>query len=1072
MRTLYFTLVACLIGSVAYAGPEVEMNLAGSWEFRLDPQDVGTTSGWTNAALPDQIPLPGSTDIAGKGNLPEEHRFDRLSRVHPYAGKAWYSKVVNVPEGWRDKRIVLYLERCHWITSVWVDGKAAGFFDSLCVPHVYDLTKFASPGQHRITVCVDNSERLLEIVGHWAHSVTDETQTNWNGIIGKIELRATPKVWIERAAFVPHPQTSDLGVTVTIGNVTGAEVSPLRVEFAGKTLLDKTVPVLEVDVAPGLHKFHTTLPISSKAQLWDEFSPKLHDLTISVSKPTVGHPFSSTESYKIGLREIRGAGKRIEVNGKSVYLRGTLDCCIYPKTAFPPTDLAWWKHELGIARSYGLNHIRFHSWCPPEAAFQAADEMGFMFQVESPIWQTDGLTAEKPERAKFFYEETDRIIDAYGNHPSFCLFSMGNELLFGRRGDEPFLTELVRHLKSRDQRHLYTCSSAPYGPRTDDDYFVAQQMGNEMIRGQRRIGIKDTSTDFDWDKPLEETTRPVIAHEIGQYAMLPYFPEMEEYTGPVKPRNFEMILDAMTSAAIRDQAMDLVRASGKLMVELYKDEIESHLRSRNSGGFALLDLHDFPGQGTALVGPLNAFWQSKGLVTPEAYRRFCNAVVPLARLPKRVWDTSETLSAWFEVRNDGPADLPAQKLYYTLQSEQGHKGVGFALDFSSQGVARGEVKRIGQFEWPLEKAEIKEPTKLKLTARFGKAANDWNIWVYPPVSDPPLGDLVISHKWDSDTTAAIAAGKKVLFFAPWKEMGNAIPGRFVTVFWNARMFPQPATMGMFCDAKHPALAKFPTEDHGDWQWLEILNGSGALILEDSTPASFLPIVQPVPDINTIHKLGTLFEAKVGKGNLFVCAADLENDLNARPSARQLRHSVLSYLTSSRFAPKAELTLSQLDKLFQPPRIRELITSAPDPKTATFAVRAGTHGEMEKSLPWKKSLDEVVASKPGFGYKIGRARVWRDAEGSAWTGDRVEMTISVPKGFSGRLFVHLHDWNAQDRAARVNFEQQDLGLVQKYDGKGVWLALPFTQETSDGQLDLRIFSEAGPNAMVTDFAIVP
>ena len=86
-------------------------------------------------------------------------------------------------------------------------------------------------------------------------------------------------------------------------------------------------------------------------------------------------------------------------------------------------------------------------------------------------------------------------------------------------------------------------------------------------------------------------------------------------------------------------------ASGKLQALCYKADIEAALRTKNFAGFQLLDLHDFPGQGSAIVGVLNPFWESKGYVTPQEYSEFCNSVVPLARMSKFVFNSGDTLKA-------------------------------------------------------------------------------------------------------------------------------------------------------------------------------------------------------------------------------------------------------------------------------------------------------------------------------------------------------------------------------------------------------------------------------------------
>jgi hypothetical protein len=190
------------------------MDLRGAWSFQLDEQKSGLREHWFEKDLKDQIPLPGSTDEAGFGvkSAPDPVR---LTREHRYVGPAWYQKTVEIPQSWQGKRVVLFLERAMWEPRLWLDGDFIGMQDSLCTSHRFDLTEYLTPGRHRLTLRIDN--RLKINVGHeggwsrmWAMPLTEESQGNWNGVIGRIELQATDPVWIERVEAPPdldHKQT-------------------------------------------------------------------------------------------------------------------------------------------------------------------------------------------------------------------------------------------------------------------------------------------------------------------------------------------------------------------------------------------------------------------------------------------------------------------------------------------------------------------------------------------------------------------------------------------------------------------------------------------------------------------------------------------------------------------------------------------------------------------------------------------------------------------------------------------------------------------------------------------------
>lgn len=387
------------------------IDLAGSWQFRLDREDRGVEDKWFLGDLPERIKLPGSADEQGFGDRATRGESGRLTREFSYVGPAWYRREVVIPAHWTGKRITLFLERCHWETRVWVDGEPAGMRDSLSVPHVYDLTRWLKPGRHLLAVRVDN--RLKINVCHtfgnmnWAHSVTDETQSNWNGIIGRIELTARDLIGIESLQAYPDLKQGKLTVKAMVCNDSGTTA---KGRLALATAPDcGSLDAHEVTLAPGRSKVEVALPLRAP-RLWDEFAPHLYRLTSSLRATNGALAFSDTFEARFGLREMGQAGLRLTVSGRKVLLRGNLECCIFPLTGYPPMDAGGWKRVFGICKEYGLNHLRFHSWCPPEAAFQAADEMGFMFQVEAPVWDGYGVLGRDADRAAWVLEEVNRIL--------------------------------------------------------------------------------------------------------------------------------------------------------------------------------------------------------------------------------------------------------------------------------------------------------------------------------------------------------------------------------------------------------------------------------------------------------------------------------------------------------------------------------------------------------------------------------------------------------------------------------------------------------------------------------------
>jgi hypothetical protein len=600
------------------------------------------------------------------------------------------------------------------------------------------------------------------------------------------------------------------------------------------------------------------------------------------------------------------------LNGRPVFLRGTLECCIFPRTGYPPTDVPSWERILKVAKAHGLNHLRFHSWCPPEAAFEAADRMGFIYQIECDVWTTIGTD---PKVDAFIHAETERILRTYGNHPSFCLLSHGNE---PSGQQKEFLTDWLARCKKLDSRHLYTAGSG--WPRLPESQYHVTPDPRIQAWGaglSSRVNAKPPETTTDYRSIVAQNpTQPIISHEIGQWCVYPNLEEIAKYTGVTRARNFEVFRDFLQSSHLLDQAKPFLLASGKLQAMLYKEEIESALRTPGFGGFQLLDLHDFPGQGTALVGVLDPFWESKGYITAEEFHRFCCETVPLARLTKRTWTSDETFTAQVEVAHFGPRPMASVKPSWTLTGEDGKVVASGTLPVKN--VPLGNGIALGEIRADLSKAQA--PQKLVLTVAIGavtsaKYSNDWDLWVYPPkAAQPEPKDVVLVDRLDEKALASLRSGGKVLLLprpgsVRGDERGRVPPG-FSSIFWNTAW-----TRGQ---APHTLGVLFPTEYHSNWQWWDLVSKSQILILKD-LPPDFRPIVQVIDDWFTARRLGLVFEANVEGGRLLVCGIDLRTDLDQRPVARQMRQSLTAYMQSAAFAPKHTLTPAQLASLFTEPR---------------------------------------------------------------------------------------------------------------------------------------------------------
>lgn len=883
-----------------------ELNLQGEWNVVLDSLNVGMEENWADQKLAgDIIKLPATLDDAGLGiQNTQEPVMDNsvlwgLTRKHQYIGAAWYQKEVKIPNNWEGKAIDLELERIIWESTLFVDGKLIGKGESLVAPHRYDLSEVLTPGKHTITVCIDNSNKypLINVQGNrypdpvnqdMAHGYTNHTQIKWNGILGNIKLTANEAEKIKNLQVYSN---------VAEGTIKATFKNPSLASEVQYQILDTNGNVVAEGTVEG-GKEEVVFAKPEAVELWDEFNPKLYDFKLKAG--------NSSTSARFGYSQIAKDGNVLTLNGKRIYLRGNLECSIFPLTGYPPMEKEEWATLIAQAKAYGLNHLRFHSYCPPKAAFEAADEAGFYYQVELPHWSL--RFGEDQKTTDFLVAEGDKILKEYGNHPSFVLMALGNEL----QGSIELLNSTTADLKAKDSRHLYMTTSysfqRPLGlvAQPEDEYFVTQYTKKGWVRGQGIFNAQSPKFNEDYTATSEHVPVPLISHEIGQYSVYPDMSEIEKYIGVLKPLNFMAIRNDIKKKGLFDMADKFTNASGKLAAILYKEEIERALKTPAFDGFQLLQLQDFPGQGTALVGLLNAFWESKGAISAEEFRQFNSELVPLIRFEKAVYENGETFSATLEVANFFK-EMTGQSLKWSVATEAGE--IVKEGTFDNIDLELGNNGNLGTIELDVNVDKAKK-LMVEVALKGTSYKNSWPVWFYP--KDVPIDNenVVVTDSY-SAAGKALKEGKSVLLNPDYKSL-KGITGRFVPVFWSPVHFPnQPSTMGLLIDDKHAAFNDFPTGTFTEWNWWDLCIQSKSLIIDS---LNVTPIVRVIDNFVTNHHLANVFEAKVGEGKLIFSAIDLSNNLNDRPVARQLRSSLLQYMNSSDFNPANSIHLSDLKVL--------------------------------------------------------------------------------------------------------------------------------------------------------------
>ena len=901
-------LTACL-GLISLGLQAQSISLAGEWNVELGKSGSFLAQGKKSRADAKEAKrahLPGTIDTNRLGVPPTDlTETTHLTRISAYKGAARYSRTIEIPKAWKlkkDQAMELFLERTK-PTWVYLDGHLVDSCNFISTPQRYILPKKIKSGKHLLEIVVDNSKGVPEQIYGSSHAYTEDTQTNWNGIIGDIRL----EVKSEERRVKKQSSAAE-------GN-------------ANSNVLDC-------------------------------------------------------------FKDFHIAGAHFYANGHPVFLRGKHDAAVWPLTGHVEMTVDGWMKYLGTCKEYGINHVRFHSWCPPEAAFVAADSLGIYLQPELPFW---GSFDGKDEKLmKFLHQEGVNILREYGHHPSFRMMALGNELW----GDIDKMKEFVDDFRKIAPDKYYTFGSNYYlgyqGVKEGMDYFTTCRIGGEgwgkynthtrgsfsfadaydggMINHYHPNSVMNFDEACDpwakpqpWQKASSDAANasqkqaagiPIISHETGQFQTYPDFDEMKKYTGVLRPYNFEIFRKRLAAAGMLSQAADFHKASGLWSVKLYKADIEMDLRTKNMAGFQLLDIQDYPGQGSAFVGILDAFMESKGITTPEEWRQWCSPVVPLAELDKFCFEDGEHVKAKIQVANYGGSSLKGKKLRWHLQAEKG----AFRIDDGTYRTEEGEVKKnVGSLmtedegvlnifsydEGLMDVGElngvfhVSKPTKLLLTLNIEgtEAKNSYELWVYPKKPIDKKGIMVVKDL-TADVAKALEKGGKVLWLPTESEsfiasddtlsqVHNATPytvgGLFQTDYWNYRMFKticennkkkvSPGTLGILTNPAHSIFRDFPTEMHTNWQWFPVVKESHPLVL-DNFPKDYKPIVQVIDNIERNHKLGLVMEWKVGAGKLLVCMSDLAK-ASKYPEGRAFYQSVLNYMRSADFNPTFEISVEEL-----------------------------------------------------------------------------------------------------------------------------------------------------------------
>lgn len=874
----------------------------------------------------------------------------RFTRRHTYEGEARFTRSIG-GELWEaladaaagEKRIFLEAERARALRLV-VDGAEIAPLKepSISTPYVFEVTGLLKKDSELALVSDNSYPGLPHDAIVYSSAATDETQTNWNGVLGYLRFRTEEHVFLDDIRVYP------MGDFLTVKMKLYADVPWKGTVQLQCDALREAVSFQVCTTEKVTELVFEKLPLGADVRYWDmeedfhgfshrngedtEQFRNLYEMSVSLAG-------GEMKTVTFGVREFGDDGQgRLALNGRRVFLRCEANCAVFPETGHPPMTVAEWVDILERYRSYGINCVRFHSHCPPEAAFTAADQLGMLMQPELSHWNPKDAF-ESEESIRYYTVELTQMLSMLANHPSFVMLTLGNELHATEKGHER-MQDLLMLAKRIDPTRLYAnASNAHYGEigcDADSDFYTAAAFYDSDLRGsfanaKGAINQKYPSAANNYDETMKrlrkEYKKPVFSFEVGQFEVLPDFDEMEDFHGISDPANLRLIQNRVNDAGLCGIWKKWVEATGELSRIGYREEIEAAMRTKEFSGISLLGLQDFPGQGTALVGMLNAHLQPKPFefARPEHFRSFFRDQLPLVLLPRYTWESTETLTAPVQIANYGKTDIRGTLVYELKEQFSRQKGYSYAgNEEDSAAAVRGElpgvycpcgaVTDVGIVEIPFARLAIEKPVRMNLRVWIGQTSNLYPVWIYPPVK-PRCPEAVYEARYlDGRAKAVLNEGGKVYLSPPSAKeaLPHSIQAQFTTDFWSVGTFSgQEGGMGQFIDENHPVFAHFPTEFHTNWQWWPMASQRAAIL-----PQRFQAIITEMDSYAFLRPMAQLLECRCGNGKLLFSSLGLQ-DLQQYPEARALQDSIYHYMDSEKFIPEQEIDIAVFEQLVRP-----------------------------------------------------------------------------------------------------------------------------------------------------------
>ena len=722
------------------------ISLRGKWEFTTAVKDLPNRNGCWHKIYREEwkasreIEVPGCWEAQGVGEpgMGEawDCRWDHAAKPirHKYRGEGWYRRTVKIPSAWAGKRIWLKFGGITAIGWVWVNDRQVALVNDYCASVKYEITDLVKPGEvARIVVDVDNRKpsRKGEV----------NELNKWGGIYRDVELEATPQVFIDDAWIRGDFDGAISEAHVELGAADGYPLSDVRLRFSVEG-----VPV-ETKAKPGENV--VKLPLGN----FRPWSPEHPNLYTGLVELVENGKVVQSRKERFGIRKLEVRGKEFYLNGKPFYFRGFGDDSVYPLAGLPPADRDVHRAHLAKARAAGFNYVRLHTHCELPEYFDAADELGVMVQPELPYYSdvpTEGFAFD-PVR------DVTELWQNFRRHPSFAVYSMGNEGSFG--------DSLDRHL------HRYVKAMDP------DRLKINQDTNRPELSTADRSDYEGGPVNT-WERGSQNPDRPFVTHEYLNLCVKHDSRSEGKYTGVWQPPTTRAARGQWLARFGLDHEWGdrLQDAQHALQAVWQKRGIEAARIDPYCDGYIFWTIVDVVVWNDAVKsysaqGLFDPFWEDKprGLSAADFAAFNSPSCVLMDLKPARqVFTAGESVKVDVRFAHYGDEALTDAQLEWKLVADgrtlaSGTKPVG--------DLALGPVRSVADLDFriPDLSVPVRATFVLTLTSQLLPSSNSWPLWLFPKGRTlaaireraAKLG-IAIGASDSAEAKAALAAGRPLV----------------------------------------------------------------------------------------------------------------------------------------------------------------------------------------------------------------------------------------------------------------------------------------------------------------------